>query len=603
MNSFLETGLNDNIIKAVQELGFEKPTPIQAKTIPHLLTSDQDIIASAQTGTGKTAAFGLPSIHLTDVDNKQTQTLVLSPTRELCLQITNDLTSYAKYIKGLSVVAVYGGANIDTQIRALNKGAQIVVATPGRAKDLIKRKKLILGSVERVILDEADEMLSMGFKDDLDDILAQTPETKQTLLFSATMSKEILNITKKYMQNAVEMSVAKMNVGATNVSHIYYMVNAKDRYEVLKRISDMNPNIYGIVFCRTRRETKEVANKLMQDGYNADALHGDLSQAQRDEVMARFRSKHLQMLVATDVAARGLDVNELTHVINYNLPDDNEVYTHRSGRTGRAGNTGISIVIIHSRESRKLKDIERYSKINFTKEQVPSGKDICTKQLYSLIDKIEKVEVEEKQIEPFLPEIYRKLEWLDREQLIKHFVSAEFNRFLAYYKGARDINLSEKGGRDRDRGDRDERSSRGERGEKRSSRERSNTPFARLFINVGSKDNLVPARLIGLINEGLDSGNVEIGKIDVMKKFTFFEIDEKYAPKLMKALSGASFEGVPLSVEIAADKPVTSNDSYYKRTFGGDHAQRGDRPRGERKRKDSPDSSKQGSRKDRRRRK
>ncbi len=553
MNLFSETGLREEILTAVHELGFEKPTPIQAKTIPHLLSSKQDLIAFAQTGTGKTAAFGLPSIHATDIKNKSTQTLILCPTRELCMQITKDLTNYAKYIKGLQVVAVYGGASIENQMKALSKGAQIVVGTPGRTKDLIKRKKLILGDVERVVLDEADEMLTMGFKEDLDAILAMTDEGKQTLLFSATMSKEIINITKKYMNDPVELSAARMNTGAENVNHVYYMVHAKDRYEVLKRIADINSNIYGIVFCRTRRETKEIASKLMHDGYNADALHGDLSQAQRDEVMNRFRTGQLQLLVATDVAARGLDVNNLTHIINFNLPDDLEVYIHRSGRTGRAGKSGTSIAIIHTRETRKIKDLERKFKIEFAKELVPNGKDICTKQLYMLIDKIERVEVDEKQIEPFLPAIYNKLEWLSREDLIKHFVSAEFNRFLEYYKNAKDINVSE-----------NQRPDRKEKREKRSRSDRRQTSFTRLFINVGTKNSLNPARLIGLINESLDSSEAEIGKIEILKNFSFFEIEEKMEAQLINALEGLRFSDVKLTVEVSQEKPTVLNRPRHK---------------------------------------
>ncbi|MEO0339523.1 MAG: DEAD/DEAH box helicase, partial [Bacteroidota bacterium] len=440
MDSFVGIGLGDGILKAIKDLGFEKPTPIQAKAIPHLLESKQHLIGSAQTGTGKTGAFGLPSVHLADTSKKHTQTMILSPTRELCLQITKDLQNYAKYVDGLTILAVYGGANIDPQIRTLKKGAQIVVATPGRAVDLIKRKKLKLGDIDRLILDEADEMLTMGFKDDLDFIIEQTPEERQIILFSATMSQRIKGITKSYMTDAVELATAKVNMGASTVEHLYYTVSAKEKYEVLKRVADMNPDIYGIVFCRTRRETKEIANKLIGDGYNADALHGDLSQAQRDEVMNRFRVRHLQMLVATDVASRGLDVDDLTHVINYNLPDDIEAYVHRSGRTGRAGKKGISIAIVNSREKKRIRDIERTSKITFAHTPVPTGKEICSKQLYSLIEKIEKVEVDEKEIEPFLPEIYEKLEALDREQIIKHFVYSEFNRFLDYYKDAPDLN-------------------------------------------------------------------------------------------------------------------------------------------------------------------
>ena len=367
MNNFSTSGLAREIIDAVTELGFEIPTPIQAKTIPHLLTSNQDLIAFAQTGTGKTAAFGLPILQLTDIKSPKPQTLILCPTRELCIQITRDLANYSKYLPVMNIVAVYGGTSIDNQIRALKKGAQIVVATPGRAKDLINRRKLKLNDVQRVVLDEADEMLTMGFKDDLDAILAETHHQKQTMLFSATMSKEILAITKKYMDHPVEISATPKNTGAENVRHLYYMVHAKDRYQVLKRIADMNPNIYGIVFCRTRKETKEIAAKFMQDGYNSDAIHGDLSQAQRDEVMSRFRMRRLQLLIATDVAARGLDVNDLTHIINFDLPDDIEVYIHRSGRTARAGKSGISIAIIHMRETGKIKAIERKFGISFTR--------------------------------------------------------------------------------------------------------------------------------------------------------------------------------------------------------------------------------------------
>ncbi len=531
------------------ELGFEKPTPIQVKTIPHLLSSAQDVIASAETGTGKTAAFGLPSIHLTNIDNKTPQTLVLCPTRELCIQIARDLANYSKYIEGINIAAVYGGASIDTQIRKLNRGAHIVIGTPGRTKDLINRNKLFIGNVERLILDEADEMLSMGFKEDLDDILSKTPQEKQTLLFSATLSNRIVAMTKEYMNDPLEISVAHVNKGADNVRHVFYMVHVKDRYEVLKRIADSNPDIYGIVFCRTRKETKEVANKLMHDGYNADAIHGDLSQTQRDEVMVKFRRRRLQMLVATDVAARGLDVSSLTHVVNYNLPDDSEVYIHRSGRTGRAGKSGESIAIIHTREIRKIKDIERISGISFKKELVPNGRDICQKQLFSLIDKIEKTEVDETQIEPFLPSVYEKLEWLDREQLIKHFVSAEFNRFLAYYKNARDINVVR--GKNQDR--------------KRSKEERRKTSFAKLFINVGSKNRLNPIKLMGLINKALGSKKAVIGKIEILKSFSFFEVEDKVKDHLIKTLKKENYDGIPLLVEIS--KGTTKTFSSSKRKF------------------------------------
>lgn len=563
MNSFKITGLHDGILEAVHELGFSKPTSIQAKTIPHLLSSNQDMIVCAQTGTGKTAAFGLPTIQLTDIKDKRTQTIILCPTRELCMQITKDLINYSKYIEQFGVVAVYGGAGIETQMKALSKEAQIVVGTPGRVKDLIKRKKLLLGNVERVILDEADEMLSMGFKEDLNAILAETPKEKQILLFSATMSKEVMEITKKYMNNAVNISVTPMNTGAENVTHLYYMVQAKDRYEVLKRLADINPQIYGIIFCRTRRETKELANKLMQDGYNADALHGDLSQAQRDDVMSRFRLRHLQLLVATDVAARGLDVTDITHIINFNLPDDNEIYIHRSGRTGRAGKSGTSILITHTRENRRIKEIEKKFGIKFSKELVPNGKDICTKQLYSLIDKIEKVQVDEKQIEPFLPSIYKKLEWLSREELIKHFVSSEFNQFLAYYKNSMDININNY-----------QKDDLSDNREKRKIKDKRRTSFSKLYISAGNRNNLNPHRLIGLINEVLNSKDAEIGKIEIMRNFSFFEIETKMALPLIQALNGQNFEGKPLLVEVSQAKPDTGsaprNKPFRKKVQGED---------------------------------
>ena len=438
--SFLNFSLKKELIKSINELGFNNPTPIQSKVIPHLMSSKQDLIASAQTGTGKTAAFGLPLLDLTNIKDTKVQTLILCPTRELCIQITNDLLSYSKYLKNINILSVYGGVKIEKQIRSLKKGPQVVVGTPGRTNDLIRRKKLIIGNIDRLILDEADEMLSMGFKEDLEAIIQQTPKTKQILLFSATMTPKVIGVTKKYMKKSLEIAVARVNRAADNVEHIFYVVKPRDRYEVVKRIADMNPDIYGIVFCRTRRETKDIAIKLMNDHYNADTIHGDLSQSERDDVMSRFRKGQLQILVATDVAARGLDVEDLTHVINYNLPDDDEIYIHRSGRTGRAGKKGVSVAIIHGRNMRKLKDIERTSGISFNKKDVPNGLDICKKRLYALIDKIEKVDVNEEQIEPFLPYIYDKLNWLDREKLIKHFVSTEFNRYLSYYKDSKDIN-------------------------------------------------------------------------------------------------------------------------------------------------------------------
>ena len=555
MKNFSDIKLNKNIAKSLDELGFISPTPIQSKTIPLLLDTKQDLIGAAQTGTGKTAAFGIPSIHLTDIFDKSVQTLILCPTRELCIQITKDLKKYSKYVKGIQIVPVYGGASMETQIRALKKGSQIVVGTPGRTKDMIKRKKLSLVSIDRVVLDEADEMLSMGFKEDLDFILSKANAGVQKLLFSATMPKKVTSIIKNYMKNPVTIAVDPVNTAATNVLHQYHVVQAKDRYETVKRIADINPNIYGIVFCRTRRETKVVSNRLMVDGYNADALHGDLSQSQRDEVMNRFRKSQLQLLVATDVAARGLDVNNLSHIINYNLPDDPEIYTHRSGRTGRAGRTGISIAIVHSRELRRLKDIEKISGVTFSKELVPTGEDICKKQLYALIDKIKNIEVDNEKIEPFLSSIHKKLDGLDRDQLIKHFVYAEFSRFISYYKNARDVNVFSAKKSSRSRTD---RKSRG-----RDNSSKNN--FTRFHINIGTKHRLNPLKLISLINESLNSDIHEIGKIEILKTFSFFEIDSVVAQELLESLNETKFNNVKVKVDISKRSFAPSNFRRDKR--------------------------------------
>ena len=572
METFNDIKLSKQITKSLSELGFVKPTPIQAKTIPLLMDSNNDLIGSAQTGTGKTAAFGIPSIHLTDLSDSRTQTLILCPTRELCMQVTSDIKTYSKYVDNLGVVPIYGGASMEVQIRAIKKRSQIVVGTPGRTKDLLKRKKLFIDRVERVILDEADEMLSMGFKDDLDFILSKISTDNQKLFFSATMPKKLSSIIKQYMNNPVTIAVDPINTASTNVKHIVHMVQARDRYEVVKRIADINPTIYGIVFCRTRRETKDIASKLVYDGYNADALHGDLSQSQRDDVMRKFRKGQLQLLVATDVASRGLDVNDLSHIINFNLPDDPEVYTHRSGRTGRAGRKGISIAIVHSRETRKVRDIEKLSGVRFEKKLVPTGEDICKKQLFSLIEKIKSVQVDNEKIEPFLDTINEKLEGLSREQLIKQFVSAEFNRFVSYYKNARDINLNSKDSRDgggrKNRSNRDR--SRNSRDKSRNNKDRSSrVKFSRFHINVGSKNNVNPVKLIGLINDNLKSKNMEIGKIEIMKGFSFFEIDEKFSKSLAGALNGKNFNGTIVKIEGSRPAPAnrkdrTRKDSYKK---------------------------------------
>lgn len=553
MEKFRSYGLSEEILRAIGEMGFEKPTPIQEKTLPAILGSTQDIIGLAQTGTGKTAGFGLPIVQNTDISAKNVQTLILCPTRELCLQITDDITRFAKYSKNLSIIAVYGGASIVPQIKSLKDGAHIVVGTPGRTLDLIRRSILKINNIRWMVLDEADEMLNMGFRDDLDEILAVTPAEKQTLLFSATMPDGVRRIAQTYMQDPLEISAGKKNTGAINVEHQYYVVRAADRYLALKRLADINPNIYGIVFCRTRAETKDVADKLIQDGYNADALHGDLSQPQRDSVMHRFRSGLLQLLIATDVAARGLDVQDLTHIINYNLPDDPEVYLHRSGRTGRAGKSGICMTITHSREGRRIKEIEKFVGKKFTLSQVPGGIEICEKRLFTQIDRIEKVVVDETRIEKFLPLIYKKLEWLDREELIKHFVSVEFNTFLDYYKDARDLNMmSDESVRD-------------------GKRVRGKVRFTRFYINTGSKHELSASNLIGLINERLKNRNVEIGKIDIQRNFSFFEVDTDFDQQLLKSFQGATYNNQKVEVQISnPDKPGSEGGSerYRDRSKG-----------------------------------
>jgi ATP-dependent RNA helicase DeaD len=557
MSTFRETGLKPEIISAIELMGFEKPTPIQEKTIPALLASDNDVLALAQTGTGKTAAFGLPVLNQIDLQENNVQALVLCPTRELCMQISKDIESFSANLKGLKTVAIYGGANITPQIKDLKAGAHIVVGTPGRTLDLIKRKALKIGKIDWLVLDEADEMLNMGFQEDLDAILSTSPDKKQVLLFSATMPKEIQQIAGKYMKHTVEISVGERNSGAENVRHEYYMVHARDRYAALKRIADIYPSIYGIIFCRTRQETKDVADKLISDGYNADALHGDLSQAQRDHVMNRFRNRNLQLLVATDVAARGLDVNDLSHVINYNLPDDLEAYVHRSGRTGRAGKKGLSVSIIHSREKGKIKDLQKITRKEFTWKKVPDGKQICEKQLFNLIDKVENIEVNESQIEEFLPVIYKKLDWLSREQLIKRFVSVEFNRFLAYYENAPDLNVQASEKDDRHKGNSRSKGRRNERG----ARSRDNrTDFSRFFINIGSKDKVNASTLIGFINRKMKDQKFEIGKIDIMKKFSFFEIDKTIEKEVLKSFKNADFDGREVAVELSKPEPKKNGE-------------------------------------------
>lgn len=559
MKTFEELGVSPEIRKAIEEMGYENPMPVQEEVIPYLLGNGNDVVALAQTGTGKTAAFGLPLIQKIDVSRRVPQALILCPTRELCLQIAGDLTDYSKYITDLKILPVYGGSSIESQIKSLKAGVHIIVATPGRLIDLMERKVARLDTVADVVMDEADEMLNMGFTDSINAILEKVPEERNTLMFSATMSPEIARIAKTYLHDAKEITIGTKNEGSKNVHHIAYTVHAKDKYLALKRVVDFYPQIYGIIFCRTRKETQEIADKLIQDGYNADSLHGELSQAQRDLVMQKFRQRHLQLLVATDVAARGLDVNDLTHVINYGLPDDTESYTHRSGRTGRAGKTGVSIAIINLREKGKMREIERIIKKKFDLGTLPTGKEICEQQLIKLIDDIEKVKVDEEEIETFLPGIYRKLEWLSKEDLIKRVVSMEFNRFLDYYKNAAKI--------EQPKGN-EKRESQKERKDHGSDREKASRKaekgYTRLFLNLGKTDGFYANQIIELINRNLKKERIEIGRIDLMQNFSFFEIAEAQAPMVIKALNKTTANGRRVIVEVAGENNGKSDKSGKK---------------------------------------
>lgn len=535
LKTFEELGVCEEIRRAIEEMGYVSPMPVQEEVIPYLLGVGNDVIALAQTGTGKTAAFGLPVLQKINTKSRTTQAIILSPTRELCLQIADDLKDYSRYIDGLHVQAVYGGSSIESQIRALKKGAQVIVATPGRLIDLMHRGVARLDAVENVVLDEADEMLNMGFTESIDEILAGVPEERNTLLFSATMGKEIERIALNYLHDHKEIVVGSRNEGAENVNHIYYLVHARDKYLALKRVVDYYPRIYGIVFCRTRMETQEVADLLIRDGYNAEALHGDLSQAQRDLTMQKFRQHRTQLLVATDVAARGLDVDELTHVINYGLPDDVENYTHRSGRTGRAGKRGTSISIIHLREKHKVRVIEKVIGKKFEAGTLPDPKEICTKQLYRVIDQMEHTEVDEAQIAPFLPEVFRKLEWLSKEDLIKRVVTLEFGRFLQYYANAPEIEQPSAKGKDAEaEGNRRAPRPKGEKGGPR----QAEAGYKRLFINLGKRDNFYAREIINLVNRYV-KGKIEIGRIDLTANCSFFEVPEADAPIVLRKMAKA----------------------------------------------------------------
>jgi ATP-dependent RNA helicase DeaD len=589
--TFSELGLRDEVLKSITDLGFEAPTPIQQEAIPYLLKSESDFVGLAQTGTGKTAAFGLPLVNNVQSGTRLPQGLVICPTRELCLQISKDLENYSKYDRDTQVVAVYGGTDIRRQMTQV-KSATIIVATPGRLVDLINRKAIVLQEVQCVVLDEADEMLNMGFKEDIDMILRQTPEDKNVWLFSATMPKEVAMIAKTYMTDPLEVSIGHKNQGNQNIDHIYYTVKERDRYAALKRLIDVNPDIFGLVFCRTRHETQSVAEKLGKDGYNAEPLHGDLSQAQRDNVMKRFRERTLQLLVATDVAARGIDVDDITHVIHYQLPDDIENYTHRSGRTARAGKKGESLVLINTREGYKIRSIEKQIRTDFTVGKIPTAQEICGLQLTSLIGKIKETEVKEKEIEKFLPAIFADFEDFSKEEVIKKFISVEFNRFIDYYGKAGDI--SSDNGRERgERSDRNDRSDRGprdrsernDRGDRRERFDRNDEGKTRFFVSIGKRDGLNPGGLLRMICDEAGLTSSHIGKIDVLPTFSFFEADDVHTSKILSTVNGANYEGNQVNVEITKKKaePRRSSGGGFggeRRSFsGGERRSYGDRDR------------------------
>ena len=561
MSQFTDFGLNPALLKAIKELGFENPMPIQEKAIPVLLEQDVDFVGLAQTGTGKTAAFGLPLLNKIDAEQRCVQALILCPTRELCMQISRDLKSYAKYIPEILIVPVYGGASIEVQFRDLAKKPQIIVATPGRLRDMIRRNRVDFTNVKTMILDEADEMLNMGFQEEVDDILEYMPKERNTMLFSATMPKEVEAILNKYMTDPVKIAVGERNSGTANVDHKYYMMAAKDRYAVLKRIIDYTPSIYGIIFCRTKLETQEVADNLVQDGYNAASLHGDLSQGMRDNVMDHFRKKSLQLLVATDVAARGIDVHDLTHIINYNLPDDIETYVHRSGRTGRADKRGISISLINLREKSKIKRLEKIVGRNFERAMIPTGKEVCEKQLFNHIDRIENVDINREDIDDFLPVIFRKLEWMSREELITRMVALNFNRFLDYYKNAIDLNATEK----------DEKQDRKERKEKKSHDDKG---LKRLYFGMGKRDHVLPPKIIGKINDVTRTKDIRIGRIDLFDDYSYVDVEEVYIPMILECFADQKRNPWGIVVEVAQDQSPRSEGEKKERGSRKDKGER-----------------------------
>ena len=575
--TFEELGVREDLLMAIAEMGYEQPMPVQEKVIPHLLNEDNDVVALAQTGTGKTAAFGLPVLQRIEVENTYPQALIIAPTRELCLQISGDLADYSKYIDGMKVLPVYGGSSIESQIRALRAGVQIIVATPGRLIDLINRNVVKLGNVHTVILDEADEMLNMGFVDDINDILTHVPEERKMLMFSATMPPEIAKIASRFMHNPEEYVIGTRNEGAENVRHIYYMVHARDKYAALKRIADYNPSIYGIIFCRTRRDTQEIADRLIQDGYNADSLHGDLSQAQRDMVMKKFRERNLQLLVATDVAARGLDVNDLTHVINYGLPDDTATYTHRSGRTGRAGKTGVSVAIIHSKERGKIKEIERKIGKTFEHAEVPTPRRIIEKQLFNLADRIEKVKVDEEEISKYMSGIKKKLEWLSEEDLLKRVLSIEFNRLLDYYRDARELDVVT------GKHDKKEKKDAVPRTAEEKDRRVAEKGYERIYINAGKADGFFAVNLIDMLNQNTHGQRVDVGRIDLLQGYSLFDVRKGDAHRVVSALKGADFYGKRIYCEIADTEKDYSAES--KKSKKGKDRQEDAKPMNRRERR------------------
>lgn len=564
MTTFKELGVSDDLLRGIADMGFETPMPVQEKVIPELLSGDRDLVALAQTGTGKTAAFGLPLIQRVDTSRRVPQALILAPTRELCLQIAGDLADFSKYIDGLVVLPVYGGSSIESQIKALRQGVQIIVATPGRLIDLINRGVVNLADVHTVVLDEADEMLNMGFVDSINDILGHVPDDRKMLMFSATMPAEVARIAKRFMKDAKEIVVGTRNEGAKNVRHIYYMVNARDKYLALKRIVDYSPNIYAIIFCRTRRDTQEIADNLIRDGYNAEALHGDLSQQQRDIVMKKFRDRVVPLLVATDVAARGLDVDDLTHVINYGLPEDTAVYTHRSGRTGRAGKTGVSVAIIHSREKGRLREIERIIGKTFERKEVPTPEQIIEKQLYSLADRIEKVEVNDAEIDRYMPGVLRKLSWLTTEDLVRRVFSLEFNRLLDYYKDAPNIDFID----EKPRKERKEKESR-PRSDKEKDRRTAERGMARIYVNLGKSDGFFAGNLIDMLNRNISGPRIDVGRIDLLPSYSLFDVRKGDAHRVVSALKGLEFFGKKVYSEIADPDRNYAASSSRKAGKGG----------------------------------